>query len=357
MKRNGNILVVVIMVMVLMLFSTIVFADEGDFVISGLADGDINIKVSDLKDLPTIKKDVVSVDASGDKEYYTVKGVLFSNLLESIGKSQEDLNVIRLIAGDGYSIEVPKQVLNKREILIVYELNGKPLSKKAKPVRVIIPEERAMYWVKNLKRIKVIDIVKTVNIETLSFLETTISEVQKIDYTYYESEDKAVKVSELIKNMGIKTDSRTVAFKAIDGYKKDEKVDIFIDGYIKVTGEHAPMFLSPDLPKGMYVKSLLFSEYGSTAICSLASALKVLDTIEVNGKSGVMLANLISKSRLKKADKYRIITIDGYSVEVSANAMENGVAYIDKKGRIRCSFAELPKKYSVKYLYKIEPVR
>jgi len=340
-----------------MVLGTVVFAEDGEFVISNLKENDITISVERLKELPVVEKDVTSVDSSGDEDDYTVKGALFSDLLESMDASQEDLKAVRLIAGDGYSIDIPEPVLQNRQIILAYEINGEPLREKVKPVRVIIPEERAMYWIKNLTKINVVEMVKTVDINSLVFLETAVTQVKKVDYTYYESEDKAVKAASLADHIGLTTDKRTVAFRAVDGYEKDEKLDIFREGYLKVTGDHAPMFLSPEIPKGMYVKDVLYVNYGSSSICSVSSAMKTFEKATIDGTEGVSLVKVAAEAGLITADKYKLTAVDGYSVEISAADMENGIVYLEGEEMVRCSFSELSKKYWVKNLYKIEPIK
>ena len=356
MKKLSYLMFLMILV-ITMVFSTAVFAEDGEFVISNLKEEDITISVEKLKELPVVTKDVTSVDSSGDEDDYTVKGALFSDLLDSIGADQQNLKAVRLLAGDGYSIELPEPILKNRQIILAYEINGKPLPAKTKPVRVIIPEERAMYWIKNLTKINVIEQVKTVDIDSVVVMETAISNVEKVDYTYYESEDKAVKVANLADSLELSTDKRTVAFEAADGYEKDEKVDIFREGYIKITGDHAPMFLSPDIPKGMYVKDLLFVGYGSSALASIDSAMKAFETATIDGTKGVTLAKFVKEAGLTSAEKYKLTAIDGYSVEVSAQDMENGIVYLEDGEMVRCAFSDLTKKFWVKNLLSIQPVQ
>lgn len=340
-----------------MTFGTVVSAEDGEFVISNLKEEDLTISLEKLKELPAVEKDVTSVDSSGDEDDYTVKGALFSDLLESIGASQEDLKAIRLIAGDGYSIEIPEPVLKNRQIILAYEINGEPLYDNVKPVRVIIPEERSLYWLKNLTEISIIEMVKTVDIDSLVVLETVVNQVEKVSYTYYESEDKAVKAVNLADEIGLNTDKKTVAFQAADGYEKNEKVDIFREGYIKITGDHAPMFLSPDIPKGMYVKDVLYVGYGSTSLASIDSAMKAFKTTTVDGNEGVTLATVIEEAGLISADKYKLIASDGYSVEVTFKDLENGIVYLENGEMVRCAFTDLSKKFWIKNLYKIEPIK
>lgn len=345
------------LILLIFLFSMSVLAAPESFVITGVGGKDIEVNVSELKELPVIEDEVTSVDSSGDENDYKIKGALFKDLLAREGISYDNIKSLRFIAGDGYAIEVPEEIIQNRDIILAYEINGKPLAERTRPVRAVIPGERSMYWVRNLTEIKIIDLVKTVSIKELLFMETAFPELTKHDYTYYESNDEAVKVKDFIDRVDFSTNSRTITMKAADGFNKDEDEDVFLSGYIKVTGEHAPMFLSPDLPKGMYVKDLLFVEYGNNVACSLKQGLKIMPLIEMNDSQGIKLSELVEKSGVIKADKYKLAAVDGYEVEVSYNDLENGIAYIDDKDRVRCSFTELSKQYHVKYLYTITAIK
>src|SRR6056297_1073591 len=139
MKKISFIILLVFLITAIT-FGTVVSAEGGEFVISNLKEKDITISVEKLKELPVVEKDVTSVDSSGDEDDYTVKGALFSDLLESLDASKEDLKAMQLIAGDGYSIEIPEPILKNNQIILAYEINGEPLYDNVKPVRVIIPE-------------------------------------------------------------------------------------------------------------------------------------------------------------------------------------------------------------------------
>ncbi len=355
-KITNNLTGLVTLLLLIFLFSTFVFAAPESFTVTGIDNKVIEVSVSELKELPVVEDEVTSVDSSGDENDYKIKGALFADLLGKKGISYDNIKSLRLIAGDGYAIEVPAEIIKNRDIILAYKINGEPLDERTKPVRAVIPEERSMYWVRNVIEIKIVDIVKTASIKELLFMETAFSELEKHDYTYYESLDKAVKVEEFVDLAGFSTESRTITMKAADGFNKNEDEDVFLSGYIKITGDHAPLFLSPDIPKGMHVKDLLFVEYGDNTAFSLEQGLKIMPVTEVNDIKGIKLSELVDESGLIKADKYKLTAVDGYAVEVSYDDMKSGIAYIDEKDRVRCSFTELSKKYHVKYLYTITAV-
>lgn len=330
---------------------------EGEkIVISGLESTDIEVTVEEIKDLESVTVEATSVSSSGEENQYTVTGPLFDDLLKKYGKSQKDLVGIRLVAGDGYSIEVPPEILQNRDLILAHTIDGKPLDERTKPIRAVIPEERSMYWIRNLVKIEVLESAPKAEVARVYILETLISQANAEDYTYYESTDRAVKVEELLGLLGVDSLPDTASFVAADGFEKNEQLDIFSKGYIKFTGEDAPLFLSPDLPKGMYIKSIYLCTMGDAALVSQERAMEVLGTRQVEDKEGVDLKQLIKAAGLGDADKYLLTAADGYTVEISRDDREKGVVFKNSKEQITVFFEGLPKSTQVKDFLSIEGI-
>lgn len=330
---------------------------EGEkIVISGLESTDIEVMVTEIKDLESVTIDATSVSSSGEENQFTVTGPLFDDLLKKYGKSQGGLVGIRLVAGDGYSIEVPADVLQSRDLILAHTIDGQPLDEKTRPIRVIIPDERAMYWIRNLVKIEVLEGTLKAEVGRIFILETLISQTAAEDYTYYESTDRAVKVDELLALLDIDVLLDTASFIASDGFEKNEQLDVFSKGYMKFTGEDAPIFLSPDLPKGMYIKNIYLCTMGEAVLASQQMALEVLGAEEMEGKQGVNLGQLISEAGLSGADMYLLSAADGYTVEITKEDMEKGIMYTNDDGQIVTFFEGLPKNTQVKDFLSIEGI-
>ena len=330
-------------------------SQEGEkIVISGLESTDIEVTVEEIKGLDSVTVDATSVNSSGQENQYTVTGVLFDDLLKKYGKSQADLTGIRLVAGDGYSIEVPPEVLQNRDLILAHTIDGKPLDERTRPIRAVIPEERSMYWIRNLVKIEVLESAPKADVGRVFILETLMSQANAEDYTYYESTDKAVRVEELLGLLGLENLPDTASFVAADGFEKNEQLDVLSKGYIKFTGEDAPLFLSPDLPKGMYIKNIYLCTIGDVALVSQQMAAEVLGTKEVEDKEGVDLKELINGAGLADADKYLLTAADGYTVEILREDREKGVVFNNSKGQITTFFEGLPKSTQVKDIFSIE---
>lgn len=325
-------------------------ADEsGEIVITGSDIGEKVITVAEIRQLESVTRDVVSVDSGGNEDRYQVKGALFADVLELIGKKQQELNGVRLIAGDGYMIEVPKEILAAREIIFAYEIDGQPLDEKTKPMRVVIPEERAMYWIRNLVKVEILEARAEQALTKLYLLESAVSSIKTQDYTYYDAVDQAVACSDL--SLPGKAD--TVFLKSVDGLEKNEKFEVFAQGYIKVTGEDAPAFVAPDLPKGMYVKDLLFLSAGDVGYFSVTEGLAYFTLNSFEDITGIGVSDLLDEVAMAAGSKYLFTATDGYSVEIDAVDMAKGVIYL-QNDQVTVAFEGLPKNTRVKDLLSIE---
>ncbi|MTI70353.1 MAG: hypothetical protein FH751_08910 [Firmicutes bacterium] len=309
-----------------------------------------SISVDKINELDKVSKEFRSITSSGEEKTFKVEGVLLNRLLKKFNKKQSNFTKIRFIATDGYSINLPSDILTKKDVVLASKVDGE----KQTPFRVAVNNERSMYWVKDISKIEFLEEMEMSNINKVVFFETltTLEEIKKQDYTYYESTDKAIKVSDMLNKMGC-ADFESVFFKASDGFKKSEDGKIFRENYIKITGENAPLFISPDLPKGMHVKNILTSSYGNTVFFSIEEGFKVYDKKEVKENKGIPLTKIINEVGLKSAEKYIITATDGYNVEISSKDLNKGIVY--KKDNVyQVVFKELPKNTNVKHILKIE---
>lgn len=323
-------------------------------VIKGLTDKDIEISTDELKTMKQAEKQATAVDSAGKETDYSIKGPLFDDVLKKYGKSQKDLKGIRLNAGDGYSIEVPEDVLKNRDIILALELNGKELDGSSKPVRAVVPDERAMYWVRNLTNIEILKSVERPKTERIIFIETASGLIPVQDYDYYDSKDKAFKTGDILYKFKGSSDTDNLFLKAADKLEKNETKDNFLKGYIKITGSDSPAFVSDILPTGMHVKNLLWFSYGGDMYFSASKSLTFFSETSIDGKNGVMLQDIVKEAGLTSSDKYVLTGADGYTAEIDAKDLENGLIYTDDKGNVAVYFKDLPKNTNIKGLLSVE---
>jgi hypothetical protein len=316
-----------------------------------------DIFIADIMKLPVTEKEVISVNSAGNENKFTVKGALLSDVLRTLGMDQKSLSSIRLVAGDGYMMEVPPEVLAARDIIIAYEIDGEPLQEKTRPARIIIPEERAMYWVRNLVKIEILQARKALSLIRLLFLETALQNFEQHDYTYYESLDKAVTAADFFRDIAMEGSSDTVHMKAVDGLEKNEKTEVFENGYIKITGVDTPAFVSPEIPKGMYVKNILWFAKSDTGYISYTNASGYFPTSKVDDREGIRLSDVFSEVSMDDGEAYLFTAIDGYSIEIEKEDIAKGLIFLRDSGEVSVMFEGLPKNTSVRGLLSVETVK
>ncbi len=300
----------------------------------------IDINGERIRHLRSVTVDTALEDPSGSRGRYSVTGPLFKDFLIEYGISQGSFRTVRLIARDGYSVEVPREVLQRCDLILAHTMNGQLLNEEAGLVRVIAPGEKPIYWISNLSRVELLGEMPHLERTRLFVLETLITQVKTEDYTYCGSTDKAVRVKNLLRLLGKDGLSGTASFLATDGFKKNERLEIFSRGFIKFTGEDAPAFLAPDLPLGMHIKNIFFCTVGDTVLISLQSATGLRGDGSTEGKKGIKLKPLIQQAGLGNADKFQLITVDGCNVELLQKDMERSLIFKNVQGQADIFFED-----------------
>lgn len=316
---------------------------------------DIEVTVASLKELTPVIMDVESVNSDGEINTFSIKGALFSDVLARNGKTQQDLNAIRLVAGDGYSIEVIKDILVARDIILAYEIDGEPLKDDVKPVRIIIPDERAMYWVRNLMRIEIYEPAEVTAITELHIIESTVVDLASVEYLYDGSLDQGVKTTDIVQWDTTKL-LPTVRFFTTDGMDKNETWDNFRNGLIKWSGTEVPAFVSENIPRGMHVKEILWFTAQHQGYLSYVRALQYYDSKSIQGNTGVLLKDVLSSINFKSGVDLRLTATDGYAIVIAADDIDKGLLYETADQKPGIIFSGMPANTHIKGLLKIETV-
>ena len=144
---------------VLIMFSAIILAGcsgnnklEGSFNLVISEEKTVEVFIEDLAEMDRVDTSVVEKTQIGESTV-NVTGAYLNDLLEENGISQKDIETITLKALDGYEKQIPKEVIQANEILLVYFVEGEKLTEEASPLWVVIPNEKAQFWVKNIDSI------------------------------------------------------------------------------------------------------------------------------------------------------------------------------------------------------------
>ncbi len=317
--------------------------------------GETEIMVSEIMDLDYVERKISAIDSENEDCIRLVKGVLLEEVLTGyIGIGLSGTYSIRFSAGDGYVIEIPPETVEKSEIILAYKMDGEPLQEESKPFRAIIPDERTLYWVKNLVEVELIEGDVQNKITGVVFIESLIKVLETEDYDYNGSIDKAVPAADLLMEFREEDEQDFIKMISADGLEKNENKEIFEGGFLKIDGEDSPVFLDPEIPRGMWLKDIFAIFYGQTAYISAAQSIEMFENTQVEGKKGVFLKEVMEKAEMEEYINYLMRALDGYSVEVSSLDLENGVLYINEDGQVCTYFKELGEKYAIKDLLSIE---
>lgn len=366
-KKRGGIFIAFVMAFLLVSCSStqdtessngeVAQSDQNVITITGLEGGDIEVSVDEIKQLERVEGDLKSISSSGETKKTNITGGRLEELLEKHNTSLKNMDGLRFIAKDEYAIDIPKEILENRDIILAYEIDGKPLHEKAQPIRTVVPEERSMYWVQGLSEIELVKAEestageKSSSIGKLILLDSAITTLETVDYEYYEEVDEAIRTSDLLNSYAKEDKDQEVYLKASDNLEKSESNEIFKEAFIKTTGENAPMLGSPNMPKGMTVKNLLWFTIGDTKFLSMEKALEMPD---LAAEQGVSLRLVLEDIGLKNGEAYVFTALDGSSIEISSEDAKEGILEKEEDGSVLLSFPNLHKKNSVKELLSIE---
>jgi hypothetical protein len=328
----------------------------GQILIHGLQDQDVVITMSDLEKLPAVTRYAEAERSNGDEVSVNATGPLLDTLLKQYGRSQQEFSLVRFTARDSYSIAVPPDILKNCPIILSYINDGKPLEADWQPVRVVIPGERAMYWVKDMIRIDLETGTERIPAGKLVFMDPAALSLPQEDLRDNGSSVKAVKTRDLIDRYTGGSPVQNVFIKAGDGLEKNETGAGFLNACIEVNGQDAPKYLIPGLPEGMTIRNVLVFNYGATAFIDYAEAARVLPLQTVGRQSGVALSDIVKQAGLTGAGDYLFTKTDGGSVIVATAGLGNGLVYQDAGGALAFTASGTSGAVEVDDLLSIEPV-
>jgi len=228
-------------------------------VLKGL-ENEIELTVDDVKAMPVIEKEAFKLDSKGEKKTRQVKGVLLDDILSAYGKTQSEFFIVTALADDGYQVSIPSSMLTARQLIIAYEIDGSET-----PLQLCVPEERAMYWVKNLSQLEFSSEQAQEQCKKVIILETAVQSLEKIEFKYETSTDRAIKVSDLVAKH-LKQPADFVSITAKDGLGLTRSFEAFSSNLIKLDGDDAPLLGTPESTGAMSTKELKFVQCGDTAL-------------------------------------------------------------------------------------------
>lgn len=265
----------------------------------------------DLRQYEATTVDSIGINSKGTETPTHGTGVLLETLLAENNVSQGQFKAINFVATDGYEIQVPAEVLENRNIYICYEVNGE-----ATDIRTIVPDERALYWVKFLSDIELLDEVDTPKVNKLVFLENGAKALKKTE--------QSISIKEFLETyIPEKTDYVTLVSK--DTWSRREKYDLFANQQLKITGKESPLYTGASLPEGLEMKDLLYITIGDTSILSGKSWVA-----QQGEKESVSLMPALKTVGMDTYDTYVLTTLEGKTHTIKKEDLEKATLTVEK---------------------------
>ncbi len=290
----------------------------------------INLNAQEMMARPQKTFTCKNVSSSGEVAEVEVTGFSLDELLAEHGIAMDNIISINFVGDDGFVMAAPAEIFADTEVYIMLEKNGDVL---AYPTSCI-PDQRAMYWVRDLVRVEI-----TMKDSTLAAREKSINRIsifrEAVDeLTADLLDNRGTKVASYslqayFENFATKFPQRPVTMIAGDGFKKTETPEVLLKGFVTLESEpgredELPLYFSEEMNIGMRVKQL-------DAIIAEGEAIYLGREISV--------ADLFALVGMKDAPSYRFIAGDGYVTEIPLAAISFGKIFIDEnKGYMRVEF-------------------
>ncbi|MDR2487202.1 MAG: hypothetical protein LBD12_04480, partial [Clostridiales Family XIII bacterium] len=298
--------------------------------VAGIEPEAFTVTVSELADMDTVRRKAEAQRSNGDIVRITAVGPTLETFLSQYGRQVSDFTAVRFSSTDGYSIAVPREILEKREVVLAFMDGGKSFGKTEKPLRAVVVGERAMYWARMVERIDFETGTEDTQTEKVVFLDTVLPAMKGA----YNEEDKgdAVSTIDLLTEFGGLADDGKVVMRAFDGLVKNETMQNFLKGYLKYTGEDVPQFCSPDLPEGMNLNGIVSIRTDTVLYVSLSRSAQTLPKRSLeSGAEGIGFSDIVKGGGLKRANLYYLTYGDGDVAIYSEHEMAKGV-FVGKEG-------------------------
>jgi hypothetical protein len=313
----------------------------------------ITLDAAQMLERPQETFTCTNISSSGEVTEVSVTGFSLNDLLAENGVDLKDVSSINLIASDGYVMSAPAEVYAGTGVYIMLKRDGEELEYP----RSCIPEQRSMYWVKNLSKIELLTgeagaSQEQAGVKKISIFREAVTQLEPVELNNRGYKVASYSLRDYFEKIVNDVPAAPVTMIALDGFKKTETPEIFLANYVTLEAEPGeeddlPLYFSEEISDGMRVKQL-------DAVISSGEA--------VYFGSEITVPDLFKMVGMKEAGKYNFIASDGFVSEIPADAIPFGTIYPDEeKGYIRAKFdgydfGDVRGGGKVKYLVAIEAV-
>lgn len=298
--------------------------DENSFAINWPG-GSVRLTLEDVKNYPQEEVEATLIKTTGTKSQIQIKGPSLSEVLKAEGVDLKNYEGIGITGRDGYYTMVDKEKLSG-PILLGWMFDGEEIRKDEKPIRVCLPEEMGPYWVKLVSNIDLYEQVSPKDIDKVHLFDALTRDIVPYEYEYYGSKDNAIEVGKILKKFDEVDPKGFFTMCAVDGLEKNETISLVRDRYfIKIEGENAPMNIAPNFKLGMNVKNMSHFSTTKDSVVFLEKMEEISRTKEINGKTGLLLEDVMVASGMiwEPVQTFQAIDTQGNQFPLEAKEFEN----------------------------------
>ncbi len=293
--------------------------DENSFTIHWGTEEFIRVTVDELKKYPTVKESTVLIKSTGSKEDMVVEGPLLSEVLKKHGIQLADFQGIGVTGRDGYYALMSKELLEKRKVILTYRVNGQENIKEDKPVRVVVPDELGVYWVRMVSNIDLYTDIPDKDIKSVKIFDPLTRDIEPYMYEYYGSKDMAIEIGKILAKFNYVNLEGFFTMVSSDGLSKNEVINMVRQRYyIKVTGDGAPMNIAPNFKLGMNVKSMAYFSTTTDAVIFPREMQKITGLSELDAQKGMMLEKVLEGVGVitPREKKFELMNTTGQFIQI-----------------------------------------
>ncbi len=328
--------------------------DENSFVINWPEGNSRRINVEELADYPQVTTETILQRTTGVKIEITATGPLLKDILIKNGIDIGDYEAIGITGRDDYYTMISKDILENRDIILGTVFDGKEIPREEKPIRVVVPDEMGVYWVKMVNRIDLYEHISPKDIRNVHIFGSLTEGIEPYYYEYYGSKDKAYLVGKILSRFSQVDPNGFFTMTGSDGLVKNETISMVRDRYyIKTEGDNAPMNIGPAFKLGMNVKEMSCFSTTSDAVIFPEIMLNVIGAENTAQGKGFKLKAALEAAGMVLGDGQELVVVDTNEKEYPLTEADIESSYLIPIEDRTDAIAGDKEIKSVKYIMKV----
>ncbi len=318
------------------------------------------ITVGEMRALNQKQLDASLTRTTGLREDFKASGPTVMDVLGHLGINYMDYKGIGFTGTDNYYCLVTPEIMAERELILALTVDGGgELPEELRPARLCVQGEHGPYWVKMVDRIILYRDIPEKDITSVWVFQNLTEGIEPYPYEYYGSKDDAIELAQIFSRFDNVSSKAFFTMKSADGFKKNEAVNMVSQGYyIKVTGEHAPMNMAPNIKLGMNIMHIAWFSTNADAAFFPQEIVKLTGEQQTGAQKGVSLQAILEEIGLTDfaGKQFEVIGTDGQSVKVSGQDLSEGFLLVKDDGTYPVVWSEGAKPNPVANLLRIRSI-